>query len=243
LRKRVKAEKVSDPSDIKRLLREEISKLLRVENDSGSDRFVSPTALLIIGVNGVGKTTSIGKLINLYKTDGKKVLVAAADTFRAAALDQLSIWCERAGVEMIRHEEHSDPGAVIYDSVAAAKSRKSDILVCDTAGRLQNKKNLMEELKKLFRILSTQFPEAKQEVYIVLDATTGQNALQQAKIFKEAANISGIILTKLDGTAKGGIVIAIHNELKIPVRYICTGEAIDDIQPFDAETFAEGMGL
>jgi len=239
LRARVKAERVTDAADVKDLLIGEIAKIL-----GGAQPDVplpSPTAILIIGVNGAGKTTSIGKLTNLYMNQGKKVIVAAADTFRAAAIDQLAVWCGRCGVDMIRHQENSDPGSVVYDSVAAAKSRKADILICDTAGRLQNKKNLMEELKKLFRILSIQFPEAHREVYLVVDATTGQNGMNQAKVFKEAAEVNGIILTKLDGTAKGGIVIAIQNELKIPVKYICTGEALDDIQPFDADAFAGAL--
>ncbi|MDR2649090.1 MAG: signal recognition particle-docking protein FtsY [Clostridiales bacterium] len=239
LRSRVKADRVTNVSEINRLLIEEITKIL----DSGKMDvlYPSPSAILVIGVNGAGKTTSIGKLTNLFMSQGKKVVVAAADTFRAAAIDQLAVWCERCGAPMIRHQENSDPGAVVYDSVAAAKSRRADILICDTAGRLQNKKNLMEELKKLFRVLETRFPEARREVLLVLDATTGQNGLNQARIFKEAANVNGVILTKLDGTAKGGIVIAIQNELKIPVKYICAGEAIDDIQPFNARAFAEAM--
>jgi len=239
LRARVKAERLTNVSEIKRLLIEEIAKML----DGGliEQSLPSPAAILIIGVNGVGKTTSIGKLTNYFLTEGKKVIVAAADTFRAAAIDQLAAWCDLCGVDMIRHQENSDPGAVIYDSVAAAKSRRADILICDTAGRLQNKKNLMEELKKIHRILVTQFPEAHREAFLVLDATTGQNGLNQAKIFKEAADVTGVILTKLDGTAKGGIVIAVRNELKIPVRYICTGEALDDIQPFDPDAFARAL--
>ncbi|MDR1558797.1 MAG: signal recognition particle-docking protein FtsY [Clostridiales bacterium] len=239
LRSRVKAERVSDVADIRRLLIEEITKIL----DAGEPdiSYPSPSAILVIGVNGVGKTTSIGKLTNLFMSQGKKVVVAAADTFRAAAIDQLAIWCERCGALMIRHQENSDPAAVVYDSVASAKSRRADILICDTAGRLQNKKNLMEELKKLFRVLSTQFPEAQREVLLVLDATTGQNGLNQARIFKEVTDVKGVILTKLDGTAKGGIIIAIQNELNIPVKYICTGEAIDDIQPFNARAFAGAM--
>jgi len=239
LRARVKLERVTAVSEIKRLLSEEIAIMLG--SGDVDCTYPSPTAILIIGVNGVGKTTSIGKLTNFFQNQRKKVVVAAADTFRAAAIDQLEVWCKKCGVDMIRHKENSDPGAVVFDSVAAAKSRKADILLCDTAGRLQNKKNLMEELKKIFRILSTQFSEAHREVYLVLDATTGQNGLSQAKIFKEAADVTGVILTKLDGTAKGGIVIAIQDELKIPVKYICTGEAIDDIQPFDSGDFAKAL--
>ena len=238
LRMRVKAERVTNVSEIKRLLSEEIAEMLDGQANSPLE---SPAAILVIGVNGVGKTTSIGKLTNYFMNQGKKVVVAAADTFRAAAIDQLAVWCERCGADMIRHQENSDPGAVVYDSVAAARSRRADILICDTAGRLQNKKNLMEELKKLFRILTTQFPEAHLEVFLVIDATTGQNGLNQAKVFKEAAEVTGVILTKLDGTAKGGIVIAIQNDLKIPVKYICTGEALDDIQPFNSGAFTRAL--
>ena len=239
LRARVKAERVTNVAEIRGLLIDEITEILG--GPQMDSVLPDPAAILVIGVNGAGKTTSIGKLTNYFMGQGKKVVVAAADTFRAAAIDQLAVWCERCGADMIRHQENSDPGAVVYDSVAAAKSRNADILICDTAGRLQNKKNLMEELKKIFRILSAQFPEAHREVYLVVDATTGQNGLNQAKVFKEAAGVTGIILTKLDGTAKGGIVIAIRNELKIPVKYICTGEALDDIQPFDAGAFASAM--
>jgi len=239
LRARVKEERVTKAADVKGLLIDVIAQILG--GSQPEDLVPGPAAVLVIGVNGAGKTTSIGKLANLYRIRGKKVIVAAADTFRAAAIDQLAVWCERCGVDMIRHQENSDPGAVVFDAVAAAKSRRADVLICDTAGRLQNKKNMMEELKKLFRILFTQFPEAQREVYLVVDATTGQNGLNQAKVFKEAAEVNGIILTKLDGTAKGGIVIAIQNELGIPVKYICTGEALDDIQPFDAAAFANAM--
>jgi fused signal recognition particle receptor len=239
LRSRVKADRVTNVADIKRLLIEEITKIL--ESGETGVSYPSPSVILVIGVNGAGKTTSSGKLTNFFMNQGKKVVVAAADTFRAAAIDQLAVWCERCGAPMIRHQENADPGAVVYDSVAAAKSRRADILICDTAGRLQNKKNLMEELKKLSRILGAQFPEASREVLLALDAATGQNGLSQARIFKEAADVNGVILTKLDGTAKGGIVIAIQNELNIPVKYICTGEAIDDIQPFNARAFAAAM--
>jgi len=205
---------------------------------AGSD---APAVLLVIGVNGVGKTTTIGKLANIYVKEGKKVIVAAADTFRAAAVDQLAVWCGRAGVEMIRHQENSDPAAVVFDAIQAAKARKADVLVCDTAGRLHNKKNLMEELRKIFRIIRERYPEARREVYLVIDATTGQNGLQQAKLFKEAAEVTGIVLTKMDGTAKGGIIVPILGELGIPVRYVGVGEGIDDLQPFDAETFARAL--
>ena len=239
LRTRVKEEKANDAEDVRRMLAEEITTVLTADTSSFS--LASPVVFLIIGVNGVGKTTTVGKLTKWYRSEGKSVLVAAADTFRAAAIDQLGIWCERTGVTMIRQAEGSDPAAVIYDAVQAAKARNVDLLICDTAGRLHNKKNLMEELRKINRIISTQFPEAQREAFLVLDATTGQNALQQAKLFKEVADITGIILTKLDGTTKGGIVVAIKNELDVPVRFITVGEGIDDLQPFDAEMFARAL--
>lgn len=239
LRERIKKEKVNDVEKVKALLADEIAVIL--EKDSEELVLESPTVILVIGVNGVGKTTTIGKLTRLYKSEGKKVLIAAADTFRAAAIDQLEVWCNRAGVEMIKHQENADPGAVVFDAAAAARARKADILIVDTAGRLHNKKNLMDELRKIFKIVSAQYPEAKREVFLVLDATTGQNALQQARLFKEAADITGIVLTKLDSTAKGGIVIAIKNELKIPVRYIGVGEGIDDMQAFDSLAFARAL--
>ena len=240
LRKRVKREGVTDPSMIKHMLSEEISEILL---EGCEEEFVMPehTVLLVIGVNGVGKTTTIGKLASSFKSQGKSVLLAAADTFRAAAIDQLAIWGDRCGVDVIKHEENSDPAAVVFDAANAAKNRKTDILICDTAGRLHNKKNLMEELKKISKVIEREYPQAHKEVFLVLDATTGQNALQQAKLFKEAADITGIILTKLDGTAKGGIVVAIKSELKIPVRYIGVGEGIDDLQKFDAKSFAEAL--
>lgn len=239
LRERVKLENVKDGAEVKNLLAEEISKALTA--DTEPFELKTPAVLLIIGVNGAGKTTTVGKLTKWYKSEGKSVLVAAADTFRAAAIDQLGVWCERAGVTMIRQAENSDPAAVVYDATAAAKARGIDLLICDTAGRLHNKKNLMDELKKINRIVGTQFPEAHREVLLVLDATTGQNALQQAKLFREAADITGIILTKLDGTTKGGMVVAIKNELDIPVRFVTVGEKIDDLQPFDADMFARAL--
>jgi len=240
LRKRVKRENVKDPQEIKKMLSEEISRIL-LEGTENENDIETPAVMLVIGVNGVGKTTTIGKLASIYKEQGKKVLLAAADTFRAAAIDQLMIWGERSGVDVIRHEENSDPAAVVFDAVSAAKNRKTDILICDTAGRLHNKKNLMEELKKISKVIEREFPQAHRETYLVLDATTGQNALQQAKLFKEAADITGIILTKLDGTAKGGIVVAIKSELKIPVKYVGVGEGIEDLQKFDAESFAKAL--
>ena len=197
--------------------------------------------ILVIGVNGVGKTTSIGKIAAQLKSDGNKVLLAAADTFRAAAIDQLKVWAQRADVDIIYHQEGADPGAVVFDAAAAARSRKANVLICDTAGRLHNKKNLMEELKKINRILDREFPDAHREVLLVLDGTTGQNALQQAKLFAEAAPVTGIVLTKLDGTAKGGVVIGIAGELQIPVKYIGVGEGIEDLQPFHAEEFAAAL--
>lgn len=239
LRQRVKEEKVHEVPEVKNLIVSIISDMLK--EDKSELVLSSPSVILVIGVNGVGKTTTIGKLANNYKKQGKSVILAAADTFRAAAIDQLEIWGERNGVPVIKHQENSDPGAVVFDAVQSAKARKADILICDTAGRLHNKKNLMDELAKIFKIISREYPEAQQEVFLVLDATTGQNALQQAKLFKEAANITGLVLTKLDGTAKGGIIIAIKNELKIPVRYVGVGEGIDDLQPFDEDEFARAL--
>jgi len=239
VRQRVKSENIKESEDVRAVLAEEISKTLTANTTPFDPNF--PAVFLIIGVNGAGKTTTVGKLTKWYKSEGKTVLVAAADTFRAAAIDQLAVWCDRAGVTMIRQAENSDPAAVVYDATAAAKARGIDLLICDTAGRLHNKKNLMEELRKINKIVSTQFPHAHREVLLVLDATTGQNAIQQAKLFSEVADITGIILTKLDGTTKGGIVVAIKNELNIPVRYITIGEGIDDLQPFDADMFAKAL--
>ncbi|MCL2398280.1 MAG: signal recognition particle-docking protein FtsY [Defluviitaleaceae bacterium] len=239
LRDRVKAEKVSDPKKIKELLADAIKEKLK--GDNASFNLESPAVILIIGVNGVGKTTTIGKLTKRLKSEGKSVLIAAADTFRAAAVEQLEIWCQRSDVPLIKHESNSDPAAVVYDGVQAAKARNVDVLIVDTAGRLHNKKNLMEELNKIFRIISTHYGEVRREVFLVLDATTGQNAVQQAKLFKETADITGIVLTKLDGTAKGGVIVSIKNELDIPVRYVGVGEGIDDLQPFDPEIFAKAL--
>lgn len=240
LRSRVKKEHVTDPSLIKGILVEEITEMLS-EGTEEEENLPSPTVLLVIGVNGVGKTTTIGKLAHNFKRSGKSVLLAAADTFRAAAIDQLEIWGERANIEVIKHEENSDPAAVVFDAVHAARNKKADLLICDTAGRLHNKKNLMEELRKMARVIEREYPDANREVYLVLDATTGQNALQQARLFQEVADITGIILTKLDGTAKGGIVVAIKSELKIPVRYIGVGEGIEDLQKFNAADFAKAL--
>ena len=239
LKARVKKEKIKDVAGVKPLLIEEITDIL--QKDDKPFNLSSPAVLLVAGVNGVGKTTTIGKLAAHYKGAGKTVLLAAADTFRAAAIDQLEIWGSRAGVTTIRQQEHSDPGAVVFDAVKAAKARKTDLLICDTAGRLHNKKNLMDELGKLYRIIGQNFPEAQLEVLLVLDATTGQNALTQAKSFGQAAGITGLVLTKLDGTAKGGIVVAIKNELNLPVRFIGVGEQAEDLRPFIAEDFAEAL--
>lgn len=240
LRKRVKKERATDPAVIKDMLIDEITDILS-EGAEEVEALPSPTVLLVIGVNGVGKTTTIGKLAHNFKEDGKSVLLAAADTFRAAAIDQLEIWGERSGIDVIKHEENSDPAAVVFDAVHEARKRNTDLLICDTAGRLHNKKNLMEELKKIARVIEREYPAAHKEVYLVLDATTGQNALQQAKLFQEVADLTGIVLTKLDGTAKGGIVVAIKSELKIPVRYIGVGEGIHDLQKFDAAEFAGAL--
>ena len=240
LRKCVKKEHIVDPQAIRGMLIEEITAIL--EEDAQEEKELpSPTVMLVIGVNGVGKTTTIGKLAYNFKEQGKSVLLGAADTFRAAAIEQLEVWGQRADIDVIKHQQNSDPAAVVFDAVNAAKNRKADLLICDTAGRLHNKKNLMEELKKIVKVIDREYPEAHKEVYIVLDATTGQNAMQQAKVFQEAADITGIILTKLDGTAKGGIVIAIKSELKLPVKYIGVGEGIKDLQKFDAKQFARAL--
>lgn len=240
LRQHVKKERATDPAVIKDMLIDEITAILR-DGVEEEENLPSPTVMLVIGVNGVGKTTTIGKLSHNFKNEGKSVLLAAADTFRAAAIDQLEVWGQRAGIEVIKHEENADPAAVVFDAVHAARNRKTDLLICDTAGRLHNKKNLMEELRKISRVIEREYPAAHKETYLVLDATTGQNALQQAKVFMEVADITGIILTKLDGTAKGGIVVAIKSELKIPVRYIGVGEGIEDLQKFHAEDFAKAL--
>ena len=240
LRNKVKEQHIKDPEQCKGILIESIKKQMNLgENAYEFEHRTS--VVLVIGVNGVGKTTSVGKLAGQLKDSGHKVILAAADTFRAAAIEQLTEWSERAGVDIIAQQEGSDPAAVIYDAVAAAKSRKADVLICDTAGRLHNKKNLMEELKKINRIIDREYPEAHRETLVVLDGTTGQNALAQAKQFGEVADITGIILTKLDGTAKGGIAIAIQSEMHIPVKYIGIGEKIEDLQKFDADAFVDAL--
>jgi fused signal recognition particle receptor len=240
LQQRVKELKIKEPSECKQLLIESIKAQMSVD-ETAYDFEEEKSIILLIGVNGVGKTTSVGKLAGQLKDKGKKVMVAAADTFRAAAIEQLTEWANRASVEIIAQQEGSDPAAVIYDAVTAAKSRNVDVLLCDTAGRLHNKKNLMEELKKISRVIDREYPQAHKETLVVLDGTTGQNALEQAKQFKEVADINGIILTKLDGTAKGGIAIAIQSELGIPVKYIGIGEKIDDLQKFNADEFVNAL--
>ena len=240
LKKKVKENHIKDPAECKELLINSIKEQMDVGETAY--RFENEkSVVLVIGVNGVGKTTSVGKLAGQLKDQGKKVILAAADTFRAAAIEQLTEWSHRAGVEIIAQKEGSDPAAVIYDAVAAAKSRNADVLICDTAGRLHNKKNLMEELKKINRIIDKEYPDAYRETLVVLDGTTGQNALAQAKQFMEVADITGIILTKLDGTAKGGIAVAIHSELGIPVKYVGVGEKIDDLQKFSSGDFVNAL--
>lgn len=240
LKKKVKENHIKEPADCRELLINSIKEQMYVGDTAY--RFEEETSVvLVIGVNGVGKTTTIGKLAGKLKSQGKKVILGAADTFRAAAGEQLTEWANRAGVEIVGGQEGSDPGSVVYDAVQAAKARKADVLLCDTAGRLHNKKNLMEELKKINRILEKEYPEAYRETLVVLDATTGQNALVQAKQFSEAAEITGIVLTKMDGTAKGGIAVAIHSELGIPVKFIGVGESIDDLQKFDADQFVDAL--
>lgn len=239
LRKKVKEEKITDPALVKEALRQVMADILR--DSDGIKMSTKPSVIVMIGVNGAGKTTTIGKMALRYKNQGKKVILGAADTFRAAAIEQLGVWAERADVEMIRQNEGSDPAAVIFDTISAAKSRGSDLIICDTAGRLHNKKNLMDELNKISRVIDRELPDADRETLLVLDATTGQNALNQAKEFSAAAGITGIVLTKLDGTAKGGVVLAIKQELGIPVKMVGVGEGIDDLLPFDADEFVAGI--
>ena len=239
LRDRVRHAGITDPSEVLGQLREIITGLMGEE--SPLDLSTKPSVVLVIGVNGVGKTTTIGKMAAYLRGEGKQVLLAAADTFRAAAADQLAIWADRAGVELIRHEEGSDPASVVFDAIHAGKSRGADVILCDTAGRLHNKKNLMDELGKIARVVSRELPDAAVEVLLVLDATTGQNAISQARSFQEAAGITGIVLTKLDGTAKGGAVIGIREELGVPVKFIGVGEGIDDLRPFVPAEFAAAL--
>ncbi|MBP3362093.1 MAG: signal recognition particle-docking protein FtsY [Clostridia bacterium] len=240
LRDAVKTKRITDGNDVKEELKEIIASVL-CENDTGMKLSTKPSVILVIGVNGVGKTTSIGKLASFYKSQGKSVLLAAADTFRAAAIDQLNVWAERSSCDIIKHQENSDPAAVVFDACNAARARGTDILICDTAGRLHNKKNLMAELEKIGRVIDRELPGSDKEILLVLDATTGQNAVSQAKLFGEVAGITGIILTKLDGTAKGGIVVAISREQQIPVKFIGVGEGIDDLQEFNAPDFSRAL--
>jgi len=237
LRDRLEEEKITDPDQAMEQLKDILMDMLQTD----PFEIDSPAIIMVVGVNGVGKTTTIGKLASQFKNQGKSVVIAAADTFRAAASEQLEVWAERAGVRIIKHQEGSDPAAVVFDALSSAKSRKTDVILIDTAGRLHNKVNLMEELKKINRVISREYPEAQRKNLIVLDATTGQNALQQVELFNDAVNIDSIALTKLDGTAKGGVVIAIREKFGIPVDFIGVGEGIDDLMPFDAESFVEGI--
>ena len=237
LREKCTSEKIGNPAKAKEALKEILVDILKAE----PMKLTSPMVLLVIGVNGVGKTTTIGKLATRFKTVGRRVIICAADTFRAAAAEQLTVWAERADVPIIKQKEGADPAAVVYDGIQAAKGRHADVLIVDTAGRLHNKAHLMEELKKISRVAEREYPEAKVKALLVIDATTGQNGLQQAMLFKEVANIEGIVLTKLDGTAKGGIAVAIRNELGLPVYYIGFGEQLDDLQPFDAKQFVDAI--
>ncbi|MBR2044293.1 MAG: signal recognition particle-docking protein FtsY [Clostridia bacterium] len=239
LRAKVKKDGIKDPNEIKMLLREIVSEM--IEGDCSLRLSTTPSVILVIGVNGVGKTTTIGKLAARLKAEGKSVMLGAADTFRAAAIDQLGVWAERAGVPMVKGVEGTDPASVVFDTIASAKAKGADVIICDTAGRLHNKKNLMDELAKIHRIIERELPSSDKETLLVLDATTGQNAVNQAREFKNVADISGIVLTKLDGTARGGVVLAIKNELNIPVKFVGVGEGIDDLQPFDATEFASGI--
>lgn len=239
LRERVKKRDLKKPDKLRKVIREVVADMLSGRESMELDTI--PSVILVIGVNGVGKTTTIGKMAAFYKAQGKKVILAAADTFRAAAIEQLEIWADRAGVEVVRHREGADPAAVIFDTITAGKARDADLIICDTAGRLHNKKNLMEELAKIYRVIDRELPYSDREVLLVLDATTGQNAVNQAREFMNAAEITGIVLTKLDGTARGGVVLNIMDDLKIPVKFVGVGEQVDDLQPFDAEAFAEGL--
>ncbi|SDZ02248.1 fused signal recognition particle receptor [Proteiniborus ethanoligenes] len=241
LREKVKERKISEVSEIRGLLKEVLREVLTKGETNKLNIDPSPAIIMVVGVNGVGKTTTIGKLSSRLKSEGKKVLIAAGDTFRAAAIEQLQEWGNRAGVDIISHQEGADPAAVIYDGIQAAKARKIDVLICDTAGRLHNKKNLMNELSKIFRVVEREYPDARKEILLVVDATTGQNAVSQAKVFKEACDITGIVLTKLDGTAKGGVVLAVQSELDVPVKLVGVGEKISDLQDFDPISFVEAI--
>lgn len=239
LKDRAKKKRLDSPQLIKDEIKNIVAEMLEGGEDMGL--ITKPSIILVIGVNGVGKTTTIGKMAAMYKAQGKKVILAAADTFRAAAIDQLQVWADRAGVDIVKHKEGADPAAVIFDTIAAGRAREADIIICDTAGRLHNKKNLMDELGKIYKVIDKELPYSDREVLLVLDATTGQNAVNQAREFQSVAELTGIILTKLDGTARGGVVLSIKNELKIPVKFVGVGEKLDDLQPFDPKAFAEGL--
>lgn len=239
LRKKAKLESLNDPESLKNALAQIIAEAMTGEN--GLNISTSPSVILVVGVNGVGKTTTIGKLAHRLSESGKKVIIGAADTFRAAAIDQISVWAERSGTDIVRHQDGADPAAVVFDTIAAAKARKADVIVCDTAGRLHNKKNLMGELEKIMRVIDRELPDADKEILLVLDATTGQNAIEQAKDFKEAVGVTGVALTKLDGTAKGGITIAVKDVTGVPVKLVGVGEGIDDLQYFEPDAFAKAL--
>lgn len=239
LKDRVSAKGIKDPSDVRTVIKEVVADMLG--EDETIDFVTTPAVILVIGVNGVGKTTTIGKMAAYFKSEGKKVILGAADTFRAAAIDQLEIWAERADVDIVKHKEGADPAAVVFDTITAGVNRDADVIICDTAGRLHNKKHLMEELGKIYRVIDRELPYSDREIFLVLDATTGQNAISQAKEFMKIAEVSGIVLTKLDGTARGGVVLSIKNDLKLPVKFIGVGEGIDDLQPFKATAFAESL--
>lgn len=239
LKKRVKQENVKDPAEVRRLIKEVVADMLG--EDETIDFVTTPAVILVIGVNGVGKTTTIGKMAAYFKSEGKKVILGAADTFRAAAIDQLEIWADRAGVDIVKHDEGSDPASVVFDTISKGIKENADVIICDTAGRIHNKKGLMDELGKIYRVIDRELPYSDREIFLVLDATTGQNAISQAKEFMKVADVTGIVLTKLDGTARGGVVLAIKNELKLPVKFIGVGEGLDDLQPFSATAFAESL--
>ena len=239
LRERVKQKNIGTPAKVKEQIKEIVAEMLKGEEEMSL--ITQPSVILVIGVNGVGKTTTIGKMAAMYKAEGKKVILGAADTFRAAAIEQLEVWAERAGVDIVKHKEGADPAAVVFDTIQAGIARNADIIICDTAGRLHNKKNLMDELAKIYRVIDKELPYSDRESLLVLDATTGQNAVNQAREFKNVAEITGIVLTKLDGTARGGVVLAIKNDLRVPVKFVGVGEQIDDLQPFSPSAFAEGL--
>ena len=240
LRQRIKKEKIEDEEDVKNALREEMMNILD-EQENGLDLSTKPTVILVVGVNGVGKTTSIGKIANRIKNEGKSVIIAAADTFRAAAVEQVEIWANRSGSKIVKRNEGTDPASVVFDAIKELKNDNADVLICDTAGRLHNKKYLMDELLKIKKVIDKELPEANKEILLVLDATTGQNAIQQVKAFKETVDITGLVLTKLDGTAQGGVVIGIVNENKIPVKFIGVGEQIDDMEIFNSKDFVDAI--